>query len=34
MQKSLLIWMREKKESRIGDIFPDGEPADDVVSNQ
>ena len=34
MQKSLLIWMREKKESRIGDIFPDGEPTDDVVSNQ
>ena len=34
MQKSLLAWMREKKESRIGDIFPDGEPTDEVVSNQ
>ena len=34
MQKSLLTWMREKKESRIGDIFPDGEPTDEVVSNQ
>lgn len=31
MQTRLLSWMREKKESRIGDIFPEGEPSGDVV---
>ena len=34
MQSRLLSWMREKKESRIGDIFPDGEPTADMVSTQ
>lgn len=31
MQKKLLEWMREKKESRINEIFPDGEPTGEVV---
>jgi hypothetical protein len=31
MQTRLLSWMREKKESRISDIFPEGEPSGDVV---
>ncbi len=31
MQDKLLKWMREKKESRITEIFPDGEPSGDIV---
>ena len=31
MQEKLLQWMRDKKECRITDIFPDGEPSNDIV---
>jgi arylsulfatase A-like enzyme len=31
MQNKLLQWMREKKESRISEIFPDGEPSGEIV---
>ncbi len=33
MQDKLLHWMREKKESRISDIFPDGEPSSGIASH-